>query len=81
METLSNQLTFNEIDNIQSICCLLGLSFPDSALDFQKAMLTLAHLSAVVRDYVLKGIEVPAFIVDLIDTLSGIVYLERENQK
>lgn len=72
---------FCELPNVDSLMCLLGLSFPESATEFQKAVLTLAHLYAVVRDYVLKGITVPKALLEVADDLNTIMYLEREKQK
>ena len=72
---------YNEIPNVDSLCCLLGLSFPDSATEFQKAVLTLAHLYAVIRDYVLKGLEVPTYLVEVANHLNTIQYDERGKQR
>lgn len=70
-----------EIPNIESLTCLLGLSFPESATEFQKATLLLSHLYAVIRDYVLKGLEVPSYLVDICNTLNTISYDERFKQR
>ena len=70
-----------EIPNIESLTCLLGLSFPESATEFQKATLLLAHLYAVIRDYILKGLEVPEYLVQISDQLNTISYNERFKQR
>ena len=49
---------YSELPNVESLQCLLGLNFPESATEFQKACLTLCRLFACVRDYVLKGLDV-----------------------
>lgn len=72
---------FCEIANVDSLCCLLGLSFPESATEFQKACLTLSHLYATIRDYVLKGLEVPTYLVEIADHLNTIQYDERFKQR
>lgn len=72
---------FSEIPNVESLCCLLGLVFPDSATEFQKATLALAHMYATIRDYVLKGVEVPAALVEICNTLNTISYDERYKQR
>lgn len=73
--------TFDGIANIVSFCCVLGLKFPDSATDFQKASLTLAHLMASIRDYILAGREIPAYILDLIDSLHYIMQINCDAQR
>lgn len=70
---MEERILFNEVQNVDSLCCVLGLNFPDSATEFQKAALTLAHLMASIRDFVLKGVEVPQPIIDNIFELSTIV--------
>lgn len=72
---------FCEIPNVEALCCILGLSFPASATEFQKAVLTLSHLYATIRDYVLKGIEVPVYLLEVADHLNTIGYAERTKQK
>lgn len=61
--------------------CVLGLNFPESATEFQKACLTLAHLYACIRDYVLKGIEVPTYLLEVADRLNSIQYDNRAKQR
>lgn len=70
---MEERLLFCEIQNIESIACVLGLSFPDTANDFQKAFLTMAHLVAACREYVLKGVQVPLDLLHLLDKLNMIV--------
>ena len=72
---------FANIPQIDSICCVLGLKFPDSATEFQKAALTLAHVMASIRDFVLKGYDVPVYLLDLIDNLHYVMHSNAENQK
>lgn len=72
---------YNELPNVESLQCVLGLSFPESATEFQKSVLTLAHLYACIRDYVLKGLEVPTFLVEIADHLNSISYNSRFQQK
>lgn len=82
-DTLKDALNceFDNIGNIDSILCVLGLSFPDSATPFQKAFLTLAHLMASCRDYVLKGFDVPDYIATSVKLLADIVYSGKEQQR
>lgn len=77
---MEERILFNEVQNVDSLCCVLGLNFPDSATEFQKAALTLAHLMASLRDFVLKGVEVPQPIIDNIFELSTIVCNESGKQ-
>lgn len=72
---------FNEIPNVDSLCCLLGLNFPVSATEFQKSVLTLAHMYATIRDYVLKGVEVPVYLIEIANHLNSIAYAGRDNQR
>lgn len=72
---------YSEIPSIESLMCLLGLNFPESATEFQKACLTLAHLYACIRDYVLKGLDVPANLIEIADSLNTIQYDERFKQR
>lgn len=74
-------VSFDEIENIDSFRCVLGLNFPDCATEFQKAFLTLAHLMASARDYVLKGVDVPSPVLDLIDLLTNIICYYAEEQR
>lgn len=72
---------FNQIYSIEIFTCLLGLSFPDSATDFQKAALTLAHLMAAVRESVLKGSAINDRVSSLILELAEVVNNNKDNQK
>lgn len=72
---------FKELDGIESICAILGLSFPESANEFQKCALTLAHLMASLRDYVLKGHEIPESLVELADNLGFIMACNADKQR
>lgn len=72
---------YSEIPSVDSLMCLLGLKFPETATEFQKAVLTLAHMYAVIRDYVLKGIEVPTRLCEIADMLNKIQYDERFKQR
>lgn len=67
------KLNFRDLANIESVCAVLGLVFPASATEFQKAALTLAHLMASLRDFVLKGHDIPLDLVELADRLSIIM--------
>lgn len=78
---MEERLIFSELSMIEAVTCILGLKFPDSANEFQKAFLTLAHLMASCRDYVLNGHEVPNQILVLIDELNTIIYHERDKQR
>lgn len=66
-------MKYSEIKNIDSVAALVGLCFPDSANDFQRAVLTLAHVMASVREMVLKGSEVPTPVLDLISSLTFVI--------
>lgn len=70
-----------EVPSVESLMCLLGLNFPESATEFQKAVLTLAHLYACIRDYVLKGVEVPNPLLEVANMLNTIQYYERFKQR
>lgn len=72
---------FENISGIESLMCVLGLSFPETATPFQKAFLTLAHLMASARDYVLKGHDVPDKVCTAVKLLSDIVYDGKEQQR
>lgn len=72
---------YSKISSIESLMCLLGLNFPESATEFQKACLTLAHLYACIRDYVLKGLDVPTHLIEIADSLNTIQYDERFKQR
>ena len=72
---------FCEIPEVDSLACILDLVFPESATEFQKAVLTLAHLYAAIRSYVLKGVEVPQRLLEVADMLNTISYQERSKQR
>lgn len=72
---------FCEIPNVESLCCILGLVFPESATEFQKSVLTLAHLYANIRDYALRGVEVPDYLIEVADVLNTISLQNRKNQR
>ena len=72
---------YSELPNVESLQCLLGLNFPESATEFQKACLTLCRLFACVRDYVLKGLDVPVYLLDIINELNSIQQDERYKQR
>lgn len=74
-------MIFNELHNIEAYTCILGLQFPESATEFQKASLTLAHLMACSRDYILKGFQLPDEIVQLISNLTEIIEDHKDEQK
>lgn len=72
---------YSELANIDAFACVLGLRFPESANEFQKSCLTLAHLYAALRDFVLKGEEIPTQLIELADSLNSICYDERFKQR
>ena len=72
---------FSEIPTIESVCCILGLRFPDTASEFQKACITLAHLYRCIGEYVMKGVDVPDYLIKLADQLNTIQYDERAKQR
>ena len=72
---------FDNISGIEGLCCVLGLNFPETSTPYQKAFLTLAHLMASCRDYVLKGIEVPAVVNTQVKLLADIVYDGKDAQR
>lgn len=78
---MEERLIYSQLPNIESYAFVLGLKFPESATEFQKAVLTLARLYAVVNDYVLKGLDVPLTILELCDNLNTIQYDERGKQR
>lgn len=78
---MEERILFCEVDNINSLCCILGLSFPESATEFQRAALTLAHLMASVRDFVLKGVQLPDEIVCVIAQLEQIIEQNKNSQR
>lgn len=75
------RLIYSELPNIEAFMCVLGLKFPESATEFQKAFLTLAHLMASSRDFVLQRQDVPQSIVSLIGQLTTIITDERFKQQ
>lgn len=78
---IQNYQTFDSIPNVKSVCCVLGLNFPESATDFQKSALTLAHLMASIRDFILKGLDVPSNILDMIDNLHYVMQSNCDAQR
>lgn len=72
---------FDELDNIQSMLLLFGLNFPESATEYQKAALTLAHLMIAVRDAVLKGRDVTPYLSDYVYNLSRIMENNESKQR
>lgn len=78
---MEERLIYSDLPNIEAFKCVLGLAFPESATEFQKATLTLSHLYATIRDYVLKGMEVPEELIVLADSLNTISYNERYKQR
>lgn len=78
---MEERLIYSQLPNIEAYAFILGLRFPDSATEFQKAVLTIARLYAVVYDYVIKGEDVPAHILQLCDDLNTIAQDERGKQR
>lgn len=76
----SISMKYNEIVNIKSYECLCGVNIPDSATDFQRASITLAHMMASVRESVLKGFAVPTSVVEVISILADIMLTEVDSQ-
>lgn len=72
---------FDELDNIQSMLLLFGLNFPESATEYQKAALTLAHLMIAVRDAVLKGRDVTPYLSDHVYNLCQIMQDNESKQR
>ena len=68
-----NFVTFNELKNIDTICAVCGLSFPESANEFQCAALLLAHLMASVRNLVLNGVDLNEELIELCSSLTAIM--------
>lgn len=72
---------YESISGIESLCCIFGLSFPESVTAFQQAFLTLAPLMATCRDMVLKGHDIPVKICTDIKFLADIIFDGREQQR
>lgn len=73
-------MIFKDLHNIDAYTCILGLQFPESATEFQKASLTLAHLMACCSDYILIGFQLPDEIVQLISNLTVIIEDNKDEQ-
>lgn len=78
---MEERIIFSEIIGIQDITDILGLFFPESATEFQKAALTLAHLMASLRDAILKGQVISNHMVDVINQLAIIIDGEQYKQR
>lgn len=74
-------VTFDDIDNIDAITMIFGLSFPDQATEFQKSCLTLAHIADSCRNAVLRGIIIPENVLAVLCKLSNIVMWSSKTQK
>lgn len=70
-----------DLDNIDAYLCVLGLAFPESATEFQKAFLVLAHLMACCRDFVLKGHDIPEAMIIMISKLANIIMWSHNAQR
>lgn len=81
MEKENSTLVFSELENIDTICAVCGLSFPESANEFQKSSLLLAHLMASVRNLVLNMVEVNKELLTLIRSLVTIMVCNYEQQR
>lgn len=81
MEEEVKVLKFSEIPTIESLCAIFGLAFPESANDFQKSALTLAHLMASLRDYVLKGHDIPVSLINRVLDLAEMMMDNHEHQR
>lgn len=60
---------------------LLGLNFPETANQFQKSMLYLAHLMAILRESVLKGRDIEKSIISDIVVLATIAEQNSDEQR
>ena len=60
---------------------LLGLHFPETATEFQKAALFLAHLMVIVRDSILKGVDVMPDIIDDVQAAQLCMCQNKDNQR
>lgn len=81
---MDKSTVINGIEDLKyfdEIACILGLSFPESATDFQKASLSLAHLMAALRESVLKGSVISRMLIDFVNKLSLIMVANYEKQK
>lgn len=85
MENETKNFSFDEcfVDGVQrdTITTLLGLTFPESANDFQKCALTLAHMMAILRDFVLKGRDIPDNLLLTASLLASAMQLNGNNQR
>ena len=70
----------SDISEFDVMCAIFGLSFPDSATEFQKASLLLAHLMSSVREIVLRGGNVPFGLCTLIHALGGLIEINADEQ-
>lgn len=71
----------NDIYEFQVMAALFGLSFPESATEFQMAAITLAYLSKAVHDIVLRGHDVPVGVCNMIHALGGLVEYYQNEQR
>lgn len=63
-------MNYNEIKGIHEVATLVGLNLPESANDFQRATLTLAHVMAALRESVLKGAVISDNIIVMVHDLA-----------
>lgn len=81
---MDKSTVINGIEDIQyfdEIACICGLSFPESATDFQKASLCLAHLMAALRESVLKGCVISSNLIGIVNKLALILVVNGDKQK
>ena len=73
--------TLDEMPNFESLACVCGLSFPETANEFQKAMLTLSHMMAALRESILRGSMIPVELVEDVTFLASVAFDHKDEQK
>lgn len=69
------------VTGFRSLACVCGLSFPESAKEFQMAILTLSHLMAALRESVLKGSDIPESVLNQMWDLCQVAMNNKDEQK
>lgn len=75
-----NYSSVDEMPNFKSLACVCGLTFPESATEFQKSLLTMAHMAAALRESVLRGSVIPSELLADFMSLAGIMFNNSDKQ-